>query len=180
MKSPLEGIDRPCCSFLNSMRMNHAVLYVRDAAASARFYRDVLGFTTAVEAQGFAFLIAPGSKNDHDLGLFSIGAAAGDTDAGRRTVGLYHVAWQVSTLAELLDVRRRLIEAGSLVGASDHIASKSLYAKDVDGIEFEVMWPVPPALFTDEERKSRAGVLPLDLDREVARFGLELVSTVPD
>ena len=35
---------------------------------------------------------------------------------------------------------------GALVGASDHGANKSLYAKDPDGIEFEVMWEVPPGL----------------------------------
>ena len=33
--------------------------------------------------------------------------------------------------------------AASLVGATDHGVSKSLYAKDPDGIEFEVMWQVP-------------------------------------
>ena len=29
-------------------RMNHAVLYVRDARRQQRFYRDVLGFSTVV------------------------------------------------------------------------------------------------------------------------------------
>ena len=34
-----------------------------------------------------AFLQAPGSTNDHDLGLFAIGADAAPSGAGRTTVG---------------------------------------------------------------------------------------------
>ncbi len=40
-------------------------------------------------------------------------------------------------------MRARLLQVGALVGESDHGVSKSLYAKDPDGIEFEVMWAVP-------------------------------------
>ena len=40
-------------------RMNHAVLYVRDAARSAAFYRDVLGFRDVHTFPGGAFLQAP-------------------------------------------------------------------------------------------------------------------------
>src|SRR3954468_7926501 len=83
-------------------RLNHAVLYVRDVERSLAFYRDVLGFRVKVEIPGRAvFLQAEGSTNDHDLGLFAIGAGAGPSEAGRRTVGLYHLAWEVDTLAEL-------------------------------------------------------------------------------
>ena len=83
-------------------RLNHAVLYVRDVERSLAFYRDVLGFRVKVEIPGRAvFLQAEGSTNDHDLGLFAIGAGAGPSQAGRATVGLYHLAWEVDTLAEL-------------------------------------------------------------------------------
>ena len=59
-------------------RLNHAVLYVRDARASAAWFGDVLGFEVVTEAfDGRAvFLRADGSSNDHDLGLFSVGAGA--------------------------------------------------------------------------------------------------------
>ena len=66
-------------------RLNHAVLYVRDVERSHAFYRDVLGFRVATEIPGRAvFLQAEGSSNDHDLGLFQIGAGAGPSEAGRR------------------------------------------------------------------------------------------------
>ena len=49
-----------------------------------------------------------------------------------------------------------LPEAGALVGASDHGTTKSLYAKDPDGLEFEVCWVVPADLLTPTPRRPRA------------------------
>ena len=41
-------------------RINHAVLYVRDAQAAAAFYRDAFGFETVAEVgRGAVFLRAP-------------------------------------------------------------------------------------------------------------------------
>src|ERR1700730_3362458 len=109
-------------------RLNHAVLYVRDVDASVAFYRDVLGFEVLFEYPGAAFLRASGSTNDHDLGLFAIGTGAASSGAGTSRVGLYHLAWEVETLAELGELRERLASVGSLVGQSDHGTTKSLYA----------------------------------------------------
>jgi catechol-2,3-dioxygenase len=57
---------------------------------------------------------------------------------------------------------------GALVGESDHGATKSLYAKDPDGNEFEVMWMVPRDQWGEYEHD--APVAPLHLEREIARF----------
>jgi catechol-2,3-dioxygenase len=153
-------------------RLNHAVLYVRDVERSSAFYRDLLGFRVKVEIPGRAvFLQAEGSTNDHDLGLFAIGDRAGDSEAGRRTVGLYHLAWEVDTLAELARVRDALAAAGALVGASDHATTKALYAQDPDGLEFEVSWLLPADLITEEVRASAMAIRPLDLEREIERYG---------
>jgi catechol-2,3-dioxygenase len=155
-------------------RLNHAVLFVRDVDRSVAFYRDALGFRTVMSVPGrAAFLQAAGSRNDHDLGLFAMGTQAGDTTAGRATVGLYHLAWEVDTLAELKRIADVLTERGALVGASDHATTKALYAKDPDGIEFEVSWLVPADLLTDDVLSARAGIRPLDLDREIDRYGAQ-------
>jgi catechol-2,3-dioxygenase len=155
-------------------RLNHAVLYVRDVEKSLAFYRDVLGFRVKVEIPGRAvFLQAEGSTNDHDLGLFAIGTQAGPSEAGRRTVGLYHLAWEVDTLAELARIRDALLQAGALVGASDHATTKALYAQDPDGLEFEVSWLLPADLITDEVRAQAMAIKPLDLDREIERYGAQ-------
>ena len=143
-------------------RLNHAVLYVRDARRAAAFYTEVLGFEErAAMGEHAIFLRADGSTNDHDLGLFSVG----DRPRPAHAVGLYHLAWQVHTIEELAAMRARLLEVGSLVGESDHGVSKSLYAKDLDGIEFEVMWEVPRA-----DWPSDVGTWRLDLDGALARW----------
>ena len=62
-------------------------------------------------------------------------------------------------------MRARLLEMGALVGESDHGVSKSLYAKDPDGIEFEVMWAVPRGDWPEE-----GGTWHLDLEGALARW----------
>ena len=150
-------------------RMNHAVLYVRDATVTQRFYHDVLGFETVVAHPdgAFAFMRAPASDNHHDIAFFSVGNL-GPSEAGKRTVGMYHIAWEVPTLHELKTMRENLERAGALVGASDHGANKSLYARDPDGLEFEVMWLVPPEHWGEAEHQ--AIVEPLDIDAEIQHY----------
>ena len=152
-------------------RLNHAVLYVRDVDASVAFYRDVLGFTTQVAFPGAAFLRAPDSTNDHDLGLFQVGPDAAASAAGRGAVGLYHLAWEVGTLDELAELAVTLAEAGALTGASDHGTTKSLYAKDPDALEFEVAWLVPAHLLAGAHLSDDPRPRPLDLAREKATYG---------
>ncbi len=151
-------------------RLNHAVLYVRDVERSVAFYRDVLGFGPIEDMAGLpgaAFLRAPGSTNDHDLGLFETGGSP----PPRGTTGLYHLAWEVDTLDDLDALAGKLAAAGALVGASDHSTTKSLYAKDPDGIEFEIAWLVPADALDEEARAGRSRIRPLDLQREKARYG---------
>lgn len=147
-------------------RLNHAVLFVRDAARSVDFYRAVFGMEVIGREGGgrMAFLRAAGGANHHDLGLFEVGANAPHPERG--ATGLYHLAWEVPSLEDLATARETLAELGALTGQSDHGATKSLYAQDPDGNEFEVMWMVP----RDEwgEYDKRAITAPLNLEREIA------------
>ncbi|MFV2084444.1 VOC family protein [Micromonospora sp. LOL_021] len=156
-------------------RLNHAVLYISSLDRSLAFYRDVLGFSvvpmTPDGFSGAAFLQAPGSTNDHDLGLFEIGGHAAPSGAGRGTVGLYHLAWEVDTLDELELLATRLAAAGALVGTSDHGTTKSLYGRDPDGLEFEVVWLVPADRLDEQALAARKRIRPLDLAREKQRYG---------
>jgi catechol-2,3-dioxygenase len=164
-QTPLEGAAVPV------RRLNHAVLYVGDLARTVRFYRDTLGFEIRTEVPGrAAFLRAPGSANDHDLGLFEVTGVHPATAGSVTQAGLYHLAWEVGTLTDLAEVREKLAAAGALVGQSDHRVSKSLYAKDPNGIEFEVMWRVP-AEDWDHELSQGDPIVPLDLDADLARWG---------
>ena len=107
-------------------RLNHAVLFVRDAERAAEFYTRIFGFEVVGKEMGgqAIFLRSPLEANHHDLGLFSVGAQA--QNAPRGSVGLYHLAWEVPTITDLAAARDLLAEAGALGGASDHGVSKSL------------------------------------------------------
>ncbi len=152
-------------------RLNHAVLHVSDLARSVAFYTEVLGFRVKVDRGRAAFLQAEGSTNDHDLGLFQVGPEAADSAAGTTAVGLYHLAWEVDTLDELERIATALAGHGALVGASDHATTKALYAKDPDGLEFEVSWLLPADLITDDVLAAKTSVQRLDLAKEKARYG---------
>jgi catechol 2,3-dioxygenase-like lactoylglutathione lyase family enzyme len=156
-------------------RLNHAVLFVSDLTRSVTFYTDVLGFRlvdmTPEGFRGAAFLQASGSTNDPDLGLFEVGSNAGPSGAGRKTVGLYHLAWEVDTLAELERMADILGEAGALVGTSDHGTTKSLYGRDPDGLEFEVVWLIPADFLDVSALQARKRIDRLDLAKEKERYG---------
>jgi catechol-2,3-dioxygenase len=154
-------------------RLNHAVLYVRELTRSVAFYTETLGLSVSEEIpRRAAFLRARDSLNDHDLGLFAIGANAPGPQQGH--VGLYHLAWEVGTLGELAGTIDKLRDRGALVGASDHLVSKSLYAKDPDGNEFEVMWRVPREDWPSPDELDR--IRPLDLSASLAHWGADRVT----
>lgn len=150
-------------------RLNHAVFFVSDVGRSVRFYEEVLGFRVIAgsEGEGALFLRGSASQNHHDLGLFR--ARPGGSPSIRGTAGLYHLAWEVERIEDLIEVQQRLTALGALIGQSDHAVSKSLYARDPDGNEFEVMWATPREAWPEDDRQ--AVTQPLDLAAEVARWG---------
>ena len=155
-------------------RLNHAVLYVSDLARSVAFYRDVLGFRpvamTPTASGAPRSSRRPDSTNDHDLGLFEIGAAAGPSrPAGDRRPLPPRLGGRHPRRAGR--GRRRLAAAGALAGASDHGTTKSLYGKDPDGLEFEVVWLVPADLLDAAALAARKRIGRLDLAARRQRYG---------
>jgi catechol-2,3-dioxygenase len=146
--------------------LRHAVLWVSDPQASAAFYREALGLVVKDDLGQAIFMTSPASTTDHDLGLFK---AAVDQPPAPRQVGMYHLAWEVSTLTELDQAKARLQQMGAFVGENNHGISRSVYAQDPDGLEFEVMWEVPEELITADE----ASNVPLDIEGDMARFGAD-------
>jgi catechol-2,3-dioxygenase len=153
---------------ISPVRLNHAVLFVADLDPSVAFYTEVFGMEVVAREPraSAAFLRLPRSTNHHDLGLFGVGTAGGPRRRG--AVGLYHLAWQVDTVDELVAARSTLLDAGALVGESSHGATKSLYGADPDGNEFEIMWMLPRAAWGAFEHE--APVEALDLAAEVERW----------
>lgn len=82
-----------------------------------------------------------------------------------RTIGLYHLRWEVETIAKHHELRKRLDAAGVRVGTSDHGTNQSLCSRDHNALEFEL---VPPGHMG--EGKHEAIIAPLDLAGERRRF----------
>ncbi|MGA0238692.1 MAG: VOC family protein [Acidimicrobiales bacterium] len=156
----------PDPSFAPTVGLRHAVLWVSDPHASARFYEHALGLVVKNDMGDAVFLTSPASTTDHDLGLFR--AAVPQAPASRQ-IGLYHLAWEVPTLADLELAKARLSAMGALIGENNHGVSRSLYCHDPDGIEFEIMWEVPVELLQPDEPEN----LPLDFRADQARFGAD-------
>jgi catechol-2,3-dioxygenase len=151
----------------NVTRLSHAVLFVSNLERSRPFYEQAFGLQTIAARRGAAFLRAPASGQHHDLALMEVGPQAMVPPHG--AVGLYHLAWEVDTIEELAESVETLLELGALVGASDHGATKSLYGKDPDGIEFEILWRLPREAWGEYETAVKT--VPLDLAAELARWG---------
>jgi catechol-2,3-dioxygenase len=143
-------------------RLQHLVLWVSDVDRSVRFYQDVVGLEVKRKYPNAAFMKIPGSPDDHNLGLFE---QTGAPKPDERVARMYHSAWEVGDITDLARARLRLAEAGALVGMSDHGVSLSLYAKDPDGLEFEIFWTVPGG--------ESVGTRALNLEAEVARWSTQ-------
>lgn len=154
-------------------KINHAVLYVSDANVSAKFYEVVFEMKQIHNLGNGAaiFMRMKNSDNDHDLGLFSVGGI--EQASPNRKPGLYHLAYEVETLGELVKFRELLLDNNAYVGESDHVVSKSLYGKDPDGIEFEVMWATPKDKLDGFDS---ATTKHLHLEDEIAKFGADAIS----
>ena len=143
--------------------LGHLVLYVRDLERSARFYRDVLGWTEIGGMGGVARAFSSG-RTHHELLLLEVGPDAAPIPHGRR-VGMYHFGLKVGTTDdELREAVRALREHDvEIIGMSDHTVTHSVYIADPDGNEIELYIDVQPELWREDPAKVLAPIKPLRL-----------------
>ena len=125
--------------------LGHLVLYVRDVQRSAAFYGDVLGWDAAFPTTlGIPAAAFTSGRTHHELLLIEVGEDAAAVPEGRR-IGLYHFGLKIGDSDDALrDALRQLEAAGAtVVGASDHTVTHSLYIEDPDGNEIELYVDVP-------------------------------------
>jgi catechol 2,3-dioxygenase len=150
--------------------LGHIVLYVRDVRRSATFYRDVLGWRQILpdpsEATSAASMVAGFSsgRTHHELLLIQVGEDAAPVPPGRR-VGMYHFGLNVGeTDDDLREAMAAVVEAGgTVVGASDHTVTHSLYVLDPDGNEIELYVDVPGVDWQSDPALVAAPIRPLRL-----------------
>jgi quercetin dioxygenase-like cupin family protein/catechol 2,3-dioxygenase-like lactoylglutathione lyase family enzyme len=115
--------------------VHHVGLHASNPAASAAFYKDVLGMEITGGSSPdhpfgpTAFLSSRPDEESHEIALFANPAFA-------------HVAFKVSSLAELRSVQARVLERNIPIKfLADHGVSFAFYFDDPDGNMVEVYWP---------------------------------------
>src|SRR6516165_10385480 len=115
--------------------IHHVGLRATNPAASAEFYRDVLGMQ-----------IVGGSAADHPIGATAFLSSRPDEES--HEIALFanpafaHVAFKVSSLAELRSFYARVVERNIPIKfLANHGVSFAFYFHDPDGNMIEVYWP---------------------------------------
>src|SRR6516162_1399493 len=115
--------------------IHHVGLRATNPAASAEFYRDVLGME-----------IVGGSAPDHPIGATAFLSSRPDEES--HEIALFaspafaHVAFKVSSLAELRSFYARVVDRNIPIKLlANHGVSFAFYFDDPDGNMIEVYWP---------------------------------------
>ena len=116
--------------------LGHIVLYVTNVKRVADFYRDTLGFHELSRGAGYA--VFSSGRTHHELLLLEIGGEIKHKKSPEP--GLYHIGLKIGDGAEALRaVYRELKEKGvTIIGATDHHVTHSLYILDPDSNELEL------------------------------------------
>ncbi len=147
--------------------LGHLVLYVHDVRRSAAFYRDVLGWRQIMPEPGqdpTGLAAFSSGRTHHELLLIEVGTDAAPIPTGRR-VGMYHFGLNVGESDDdLRAVLASVREVGAtVVGASDHTVTHSLYILDPDGNEVELYVDVPGVDWRSEPALIGSAIRPLAL-----------------
>ena len=115
--------------------IHHVGLHATNPAASAEFYRDILGMK-----------IVGGSDAGHPLGATAFLSSRPDEES--HEIALFanpifaHVAFKVSSIAELRAFHARVVERNIPIKfKANHRVSFAFYFEDPDGNMIEVYWP---------------------------------------
>ena len=115
--------------------IHHVGIRATNPAASAEFYRDVLGME-----------IVGGSAPDHPLGATAFLSSRPDEES--HEIALFanpvfaHIAFKVSSLAEFRSIHARVVEKNFPIKfVFNHGVSFAFYFDDPDGNMIEVYWP---------------------------------------
>ncbi len=123
----------------------HAVLKVRDLERSKKFYTEVIGFRVVGHRVGMCFLSL--GRDHHDLALYEAGPRAQMPASGN--LGVVHLAFAMENESALREFYLVLKGRVQILGAVDHIVSRSFYVADPDGYILEFFATAPMEEWSD-------------------------------
>ena len=116
--------------------IDHVAIAVRDVAASARWYQEVLGLRRLHEEVwgDFPAMVGAGTTA---IALFPVTGETPKPRPDRDTIAMRHVAFRVSRL-NFDTAKQRLAGLGMEFHEQDHQIARSIYFSDPDGHEVEL------------------------------------------
>jgi catechol-2,3-dioxygenase len=131
--------------------IHHVGLPATNPAASAEFYKDVLGME-----------IVGGTAPDHPLGATAFLSSRPDEESHEialfANLDFAHIAFKVSSLVEFRSMHARVVEKNIPIKfVFNHRVSFAFYFDDPDGNMIEVYWPTGDLSWRQPEAE------PLDL-----------------
>jgi catechol 2,3-dioxygenase len=115
--------------------LGHVSFFVRDLAATRRFYTGVLGLRETGTGKDGRIVFFSAGVHHHDVSC-ELARAPGPGPQPKGVPGLYHVAFSVGARREDLVAARRWVEAHGLTPFGDTDTSFSV--RDPDGHEIEL------------------------------------------
>jgi catechol 2,3-dioxygenase len=143
MVKKLKQYGRPRGLPFRINKIGHVVLNCSNLERSVKFYTEVLGFQVSdvypedMMPGGMVFLRC--GSDHHGIGL------VGTMPGGSQTIELNHLAFEVSTLDEVLLAAKRLKECGAVVdfeGRRRAGVQIAVEFRDPDGHRLEIYWGV--------------------------------------
>lgn len=122
--------------FFRPRRLAHANLFVSDYVKACDFYTEVLGFDEVYRQPdaNLSSFISNGNTY-HDFGLTDVRSRYAGKE---QKPGLYHIAFELETEADLVDAYNRAIAAGvKFRSAVDQDVARSVYTYDPDHTHVE-------------------------------------------
>ena len=138
------------------MKIGHLHLKVRNLKRSESFYRETL-MLDVTERAGDSIAFLSGTDMHHELALQHVGDSG--RIPGRFDTGIYHIAFEVASRAELAELVKRLDTQDVPAYLVDHRISWAVYFADPDGHGVEVYWDTRGEPFG--QRDWTGGDLPL-------------------
>jgi catechol 2,3-dioxygenase-like lactoylglutathione lyase family enzyme len=137
---------------------NHVATLTTDLERHADFYKRAFGAEVTFRMEATSehprmFILDLGSGAALNVVEVQAAEIVGEQRKAGGRGAIDHFGLAVSTLAELEDVKARLLDAGAEIGEIQRLGDEwSLFFRDVDGMELEVCAPVD-----DEDATSTSG-----------------------
>jgi catechol 2,3-dioxygenase len=122
--------------FFRPRRLGHANLFVSDYQRASEFYQSVVGFEEVYRQPDNQASFMSNGNTYHDLGLTDVRSKYAAKD---QKPGMWHLAFELETEADLVDGYDRAKQAGvEFAFVMDHDVARSIYKHDPDGNMVEI------------------------------------------